>query len=433
MAELPLIFGVGGIMGYLLAHTDKIDNKTNEPQYQLTEIRNPDSLSSETRSIIDLITLQENINPVGSQKYKIHKYPSDIDIFETYRSCCDVYTATIDIAERLRKMGTEIKKNNKVYFGDFKAGLDDRYDIDIGEINYLDHTVKNYNKKQVIKNLIGLYNKKLLTDVEYSEIITLINLPFSFDNYEKIKNIIKNKKTVRWTLDELIIGSKKLTGNVDLSLEEALTQKSIVKIDVWAMVQGNRYTEITSFFLFIYADKNGQEHILNMELGDVIDSLLQDVVYYSSDEHKKSMKLAKRMWQLAMYLHYDELLQKLTPLFQSDIGILNQIAGDIEVLMLMLNKLPNPPMDSIIKEIDEFKGRLGSYQLTKLDDKLIFMLIDDIVGMYRSYKSKIDKSLVIKNLTYIQNYLLAIVEAYASSYLINNDISVDALVKHIKG
>ena len=39
-------------------------------------------LSSEVKELVHLITLSDSTRPVGSFKYKTHKYPADIDIFE---------------------------------------------------------------------------------------------------------------------------------------------------------------------------------------------------------------------------------------------------------------------------------------------------------------------------------------------------------------
>ena len=120
MAEIPLFLGLGGLIGYMIAETGEIDRLTGESQYDLLELRDPDSLSTETRRVIDLITIQDNINPVGSYKFKIHKYPSDIDLFEKYKTCCDLKTATKDISTQLRKIAHGLKNAPNIYFGDFR-------------------------------------------------------------------------------------------------------------------------------------------------------------------------------------------------------------------------------------------------------------------------------------------------------------------------
>ena len=158
---------------------------------------------------------------------------------------------------------------------------------------------------------------------------------------------------------------------------------------------------------------------------------MKDIVLYSTEEHKKSMKVAKRMWQLAAYIDYQELLDKLYPLFKSDIGLLNQIASDIDVLKLMFDKLPNPPIDEMMKEIDEFKFRLSTFQEVKLDEDLIYGLIDTIIENYKKYGKNYDKNLLIDNLSYLEEYFLTTVENYSAKYLEENNINREILMKYI--
>jgi hypothetical protein len=425
MAQIPVVLGLGGVLGYF------IGEKT-QPKYDILETRNPDNLSLQTRKVIDLITIQEGINPVGSQKFKIQKYPSDIDVFEKYQTCCNLQTATKDVAQRLETIAKQLKKTTDVYFGDFKAGLDSRYDVDLGDIDYLKHEIRNFDRPLITEQLSALLTSGLLTNSEYIEMIYLVNQPLKFQTYEQLKEMIKDKKTVRWTLNELIKGEKTLVGGKKLTLEEAITQKTAVKIDVWSKVQSNRFVEVTNFFLFIYIDEKGEEHVMNLELGDLIESFMKDIILYSTEEHKKSMKVAKRIWQLSTYLNYQEMLNKLYPLFQSDIGLLNQIASDIDVLKMMLVKLPNPPLQDMITEIDEFKSRLSTFQEVKLDENLIYLIIDSITENYQKYGNNVDKNFIIDNLSYLEEYFLNIVENYASSYLKENDINREQLVKYIE-
>ena len=89
------------------------------------EERNPKGFSKSVQDAINLITFSEDTNPVGSYKYRVHAYPSDIDIFEKVKKCCSVKEATNNVAKRLREIGRNIKKQKLIYLGDFKAGLEE--------------------------------------------------------------------------------------------------------------------------------------------------------------------------------------------------------------------------------------------------------------------------------------------------------------------
>lgn len=78
-----------------------LTNADEEGQFNISEYRNPDSYDLETRKIIKTITIGDNINPVGSQKYKIHRYPGDIDIFEPIKVCCSLEEASVKIVKSI--------------------------------------------------------------------------------------------------------------------------------------------------------------------------------------------------------------------------------------------------------------------------------------------------------------------------------------------
>ena len=433
MAEIPLFLGLGGLVGYIIAESDQINQLTGQNQYDVTELRDPNSFSRKTRKIIDLVTIQQNINPVGNYKYKIQKYPNEIHIFEKYKSCCDLQTAARDISNQLIDIAREIHRIPEIYFGEFKAGLDDRYDIkvDLGEINYSKNEIREFDRATITEHLSNLLEKNLLTEKEYSELIFLVHQPLKFINYQKLLDLLKHKRNIVWTIDELIAGEKTLIGGQIITLQEAITHKSIIKLNVWAKIEDNRYSEITNFFIFIYSDEKGKEHILNLELGDLIESFMKDIIFYSTKQHQQSMKVAQRMWQLAAYINNQEILNKLYPLFQSDIGILNQIASDIDVLLMMLKKLPDPPMNDMMFEIDEFKFRLSTFNEVHIDEDFIYEIIDTIIDNYDKYGNQLNKENIINNLTYLQDYLLTIVEQYSSKYLKENDINRHQLMLYI--
>ncbi len=424
---IPILVGISGLIGYLMADQTDPHQLSN-----LTELRNPESLPADTRQMIDLITIQKDIKPVGSQKFKIQKYPSDIDLFEKYQTCCDLPTAKIKIVRELQKIAKRIQQSKVVYFGDFKAGRDDRYLIDLGQVNYLNHTIIGFNATKLANQISTLLKSKLLTSDEYVEIIHLIHQPINIPNQEQLVDIFKSKQSIRWTLNEIIKGEKILIGGLKLTLGDAIAHDAIVKLDVWGQIQGGRFTEITNFMIFTYVDTSGQTYPVNIRLGNLIESFMKDIILYSSQEHRKSMKLAKRIWQLSTYLDDVEMLQKITPLLQSEIGIPNQIASDIEVLKLMLNKVTNPPLELIIKEIDEFKSRLSSFQEISLDEKLINLLIDEIRENYTKYGKNYDQKLMIANLTYLETYLQGIVEILASEYLQTNRINIQRLIQRLQ-
>ncbi len=408
-AIVPL--GLTGLV-FLFSNARK-NKKTDKVEYDILQYRNPNSYTKDTLNYIRLVTTKSDVNPVGSQRFKVHRYPGDIDIFEKIQECCTLEDSRKIIAEKIRTIAKNIKKTPFVYLGDFKAGIDDRFFIDIGSIK--DNKVKGYDYDKILKSLKKQHKDELLSDSEYSERIQLLKEKPSIYEFEETESVLRKKWIIRWTLDELIKGRKVKDGQ-PFYLYECLSHPTIVKIDVWAPVEG-RYTELTNFFVLSYLDKNGKQHPINIELEDRLVSLKKDIVKYSNPLHRKSLKYAKRLWIYAQLLQDDELLKKLFPLFSSSAGILSQITSEIETLTMMLENLPNPPISSIIKQIDGFKSRVNSIYDIDLGEKTLFFLIDTINEYYDKNKSNIDKQFIIKYLKQIDEQLAFFVEDYSFKYI----------------
>ena len=343
-----------------------------------------DGLSHETQDLIRLITLDKKTFPVGSFKYKAHRYPGDIDIFEPVKACCTEESASEAIANKLKTLAKEISKRKSVYLGDFKAGLDHRY-----------YLAPNTNPKLYLDRL---RKQDLLTADEYQEGLTLRG--------ENLDEFVRRFYVIRWNLEELVAGIKTLRGNVTLTLADALRAKTIVKIDLWAPINGN-YNETTNFFLIIMIDEQGNEKVLNQELGDRLISLNGDIVKYGG-AHKNSLKLAKRLWNRALYVNDRQMYNLLYPLFQSGANSLNQIAGESEVIRMMLTKLVNPPTQQLYQQIDGFKRRIEDVFDMEFDAQPMYQLIDDIVQ--REYDP-------IEGLSKLESMIRVPIETFVSKFL----------------
>lgn len=308
--------------------------------------RDMHGLSTDTQDIIRLITFSDSIDPVGSFKYKAHKYPGDIDIFEPVKICCTKATATSKIVAELQQIARKVKQSKTVFWGDFKAGLD------LILKPQIDQSIEAYSQRTGI-NPLG-------------------------QNYPEST---REHYIVRWTEDDVLLGSKKLKSGTELSLEEAITHDTLVKLDLWAPVEGN-YTEVTNFFLFVMQDQDGVEQVLNAQLGDRMASLNHDIEKYGSKEHWNPLKLAKRLWNRALYTKDFRLTDRLYPLFSSGAAQLNQVAGESETLRFMFRDLTSAELTNVrqklINQISGFKRRINDVNDIDLDtdEDELYRLLD---------------------------------------------------------
>ena len=415
-------------------HKDKNNQETKSIlNVDVKQYRSGESYSEKTRRILNIITSGEKILPVGSLKYKIHRYPGDIDIYEEIKSCCTLEEATKDITKKIQNIARDIKKETSIYLGDFKAGLDERYSVkDVGELDVKNRII-NYNAENVKQTFVEFKEKHLFTKQDFITGTELIKKNPSHKEWYALYEFVKSFYILRWSLDELIKGKKiigKFSNKIEYNLEEALTDKSICKLDIWAPING-RYTEITNFLVLIYIDNKGEEHFINLQITDYLQNLIKDLKKYGSGYKQNSLKYAKRLWAIASTLDSTGVsrehnkLQKLVPLFSSGAAILYQISAEIEILIDMLTYIKRPPIKKLINQIDHFKMRISYVYEHFIDSDKVLMIIDNIIKNYNADKKKLTKekiNILIININEMKTIIDKYVEEYASSYLKKNNL-----------
>lgn len=334
-----------------------------------------DLLNSNIIGSTNKITKESDMTPiVGSSKWKIHKYPGDIDMLQIYvvkgLSKQEVYHKVAkEIIKAMKELKEKTISTDNIFLSDAKIGLNiafNQFIESLGKlktsyqtvdlIEYFEKDIPGYDQTNAknnldnIKNLISIsdfntINKHLDSNVMTGKI------------YTDIYKIIRKYYILRWTIDEIISGIKYIL-NYDntifkiVTLEECLDHDTIIKFDVWGSF-AQRYIELTNIILIkwvYYNSQTGKEDFmfLGKKMKNIDESYNHDIDYYSSKEHENCVKLAKRIWNRGMHhistsKNFDPtqflILKKLFLLFTTDINIFSQMKADIELLQNALDKM----------------------------------------------------------------------------------------------
>lgn len=307
------------------------------------------SYSIPVNKAIHLITFEPGVEPVGSFAYKI-LFPGDIDLREQITECCDKNEAVQKIANDIKLIVRRLISEPGYYLADFKAGLDKRY-------------------------------------------------PKSRDSF-----------ILRWDEADIIKGYKILPGGIKYTLEEALMDPTIVKLDMWAPING-RYVEVSNFMILMYEDEMGNVELLNGPQPDYIQSIKEDIQTYFSKESLNAFKATKRMMLLAKAFDDNKNLEKILPLINSGAGLLYQVVSDMNTISEMVEKLGNrAPYEYLFREIDNFKERLSYIYEFTFDEIMVDMKINNIV------MNKLIGAQLIEQLDQITKYLLQILNETTLMY-----------------
>jgi hypothetical protein len=173
-------------------------------------------------------------------------------------------------------------------------------------------------------------------------------LPFLFLDFKAGTDPTKLDGKLRWTIDDLSKGYV-IIHNEKKTLEDALKENMLIKLD-YAVPIGNSFFENSIIFITRFQTQKTKKQIEK--------ELDEDITIYTKKEN--SMKALKRLYSLLLLQKTNEpLQQKLLHFFNSDVGLANKIANDLELLLLILEK-HDLPFKQIIDTTQMIKERLAS-------------------------------------------------------------------------
>ena len=263
--------------------------------------------------------VSNKIKIIGSQAKRGLLYPSDLDFYSEF------HQRPKALASELKRVFSDKSFMKQVYFMDMKCGLDTRF------------------------------------------------APYKEEDREKW--------LLRWKPKDIVNGFVKLHDGKTKSLEDALEDDTIIKID-W--IYKEPLTECSINIQYKQTPPTKEEEMK---------SLKEDIDEYLKTNTMKSMK---RLYSLLVLTKKDKPLQKkLVEYFNSDVGLVNKGKNDLELLQALLEKHPKVEVDN---EIQEIKSNLGCVEWVSasLLKKLSRSTLDKTINELQTLLNKISKAVLAK-------------------------------------
>jgi hypothetical protein len=339
-----------------------------------------------------------NVNVVGSMALRSQVYAGDYDADEVVDTRGSKDHSVRGLVRKFKSIIRELLDKPLTYIGDIKSGS-------IEEWKVFD---ESYNSTASRKKLRELRNNRVITEKEYIDGLKLLKPRLS-----KIEFLLVQQKLrfhiIRWKPSEVLDGHKILTDGRKFTLEEAFQTPTITKLDVVSWVQNSRFTD----FSMIYQFKHGGK-LLNPGLRDFEESIRENIYVLKHDGNY--FKMAKRMFALARFNNHQKEIELLSTMFNSDMGRLYQVYGDIGTIESLVENTSSLPYSRIEFEIDQFKGRLSNIGLPKYleEEGRVFELIDELINMR---KSTYTKEKLLGLLETLKKRLYELLTYYAKQYL----------------
>ena len=342
----------------------------------------------------------KNLNIYGSMSFRSILFPLDYDGYEIVENNERTKENYLNfIVKKFKDNIKKLEETNSTYISKIKCGEIKEWRILDDNIEIKNNKLINYNNIESKKKLENLYNKKLISKNDYYTIDKRLKKDISIKEYFELVDIL-DYHIVRWSPSDILRGYTVLLDCEKYYLKEAINS-GMTKIDIIKWID-NKFTEFSCIYQFNYNNKPLNKIVYNIDY-----SLKQDILYYLVN--KKYFKMTKRLYSYSKFKNDEVMMDKLMILFNSNIGILYQIYGNIETLKLLFNNTEKIPYIRIKNEINEIKDRF--YNITKNEKtkeykKIINMFNNldktDILNELKNLNDEIIKILNTKTLKYLE-------------------------------
>jgi hypothetical protein len=275
-----------------------------------------DMIDTRIANLIHKFSVQGKVKLIGSSQYRGMLFTTDYDISTKLQGRAET------LADHFKKVIQSIPKKS-YYFMDFKCGLDKRfiYDFDKDSLNeYLQNPQIPKAYKDEIRQATGEEQVKLIRDLFI----------------------------LRWSPHDITRGYVLLIDGKHYSLEDALEDDTIIKLDIIIPV-GNRFAEVSENYYY----KQSPTESITKQLAD-------DIEKY---KHNNSMKSLKRLYSILQKVNpTDSRLTVLRNFFNSEVGLINKVKNDLEMLLTLTDK-HFISFDKIVANVQMLKENLSNTTL----------------------------------------------------------------------
>jgi hypothetical protein len=195
---------------------------------------------------------------------------------------------------------------------------------------------------------------------------------------------------LRWTIDEVLKGYKKIKSSDKIYLIDCILDNTVIKLDCILHYNYSIFMEISEIYVFKVKNYTSQS------------STAEQIHQGITNDYKKIMhegkiyKALKRLFSIYKFKKDLGKCKELIKFFNSNIGLLNKIKNDLEIYVIVLEKIPKIKIDEIKFGLQTLKSQLANiYQfdipnsyLTEFDD---MSKIDNKTKLIKNINLMIDK------------------------------------------
>jgi len=225
---------------------------------------------------------------------------------------------------------------------------------------------------------------------------------------------------MRWSVDDILRGTKDLDSGRTVNLQYAIVQKNVINMEVVG-VSNNKFMDMSNFFALVYHDSDGSLRSVNLpdqSIGNFGEFYVSEIknsireLYYS--EKPDFGKMTKRYFSLGRFTADKQLISKVSPFINSIYALAGQKKSDAALLAKLVfhTGMVGVPIDIFNNQLENMKFSIASIiTLSDSDLNTINKHIDDIIN------KDLDLENIISILLDIKDILFYFVNANALNFL----------------
>ena len=267
----------------------------------------PENYPNDALSLLNTMAFDKGkgVMLLGSMSIRSALYAGDYDAYQVIKRSGKKEDILKGLAKEFQQIIKAVESTPNTSIGDIKSGS-------IEEWRVMPKRYEDYKSEQCKIKIDSLLREQIISPKEAKEAIALLKPTLSHLEFIVAKKEIRYN-IIRWAPSEVAKGQKTLRNGATYTLEEAFDSPTITKLDTIGFVQNNKYTEFSIIYEF-----EANATVLNPDTFNIKTSLEEDILYFSNTG--QPFKSLKREFALAKFENKTDLLKKLVPILNSDLG-----------------------------------------------------------------------------------------------------------------
>jgi len=280
----------------------------------------------------------------------------DYDIWEKFKASDNIS----DIVKDIQKIIKEFKDGNQKFFIEFKSGVVEDAILYIG---YLENgEIYEYDYEFINEQIAAKpYLKSLKKFVVKNPKI---------ENWMVLYDENRLLYVLRWSMDEVLKGKKKMLNGQTITLEKSITQPTLTKIETMFNING-RFVGFSNYY---DVDR------FNSNMNEFEQSLRLNTLRMFKDE--KWMKVIKRIFALEKnFLKNKKVIECIYTFLVGPVGRLGRVNTDLKAIQEIITTKHYVPMKKTIQcELDNMIDILSGIDIVDIDYNKLDMLLNDAIN-----------------------------------------------------